>query len=42
MVLDGFEYVDEIEAVGQNDGKPLGKVTIEKSGEVKGSWKQED
>lgn len=42
MVLDGFEYVDEIEAVGQNDGKPLAEVTIKKSGEVKGSWKQED
>ena len=42
MVLAGFEYVDEIEAVGQNDGKPLAEVTIKKSGEVKGSWKQED
>ena len=42
MVLDGFEYVDEIEAVGQNDGKPLAEVTIKKSGEVKGTWKQED
>ena len=35
MVLEGFEMVDEIEAVGTNEGKPKVQVTIEKSGERK-------
>lgn len=32
MVLDGFEFVDEIEAVGTNEGRPGALVTIKKSG----------
>ena len=35
MVLEGFEMVDEIKAVGTNEGKPKVRVTIEKSGERK-------
>ena len=35
MVLEGFEMVDEIKAVGTNEGKPEVQVTIEKSGERK-------
>jgi len=34
MVLDGFEFVDEIEAVGTNEGRPGALVTIKKSGEL--------
>ena len=34
MVLDGFEFVDEIEAVGRNEGRPGALVTIKKSGEL--------
>lgn len=32
MVLEGFDLVDDIEAVGTNAGDPLGKVTVEASG----------
>jgi len=32
MVLDGFEFVDEIEAVGTNEGRPGALVSIKKSG----------
>ena len=34
MVLDGFEFIDEIEAVGTNEGRPGALVTIKKSGEL--------
>merc|ERR1711957_7812 len=34
MVLAGFEIVDEIEAVGSNEGKPQVSVTIKSSGEL--------
>ena len=34
MVLEGFEMVDEIEAVGTNEGKPEVVVTITSSGEL--------
>jgi cyclophilin family peptidyl-prolyl cis-trans isomerase len=34
MVLEGFEYVDDIEAVGTNEGWPQVEVTIESSGEL--------
>lgn len=34
MVLGGFEFVDDIEAVGTNEGWPRVEVTIESSGEL--------
>ena len=34
MVLGGFELVDDIEAVGTNEGWPRVEVTIESSGEL--------
>ena len=34
MVLAGFEIVDEIEAVGTNEGRPQVSVTIQASGEL--------
>lgn len=34
MVLDGFALVDDIEAVGTNEGTPEAAVTIERSGEL--------
>jgi peptidylprolyl isomerase len=34
MVLSGFELVDEIEAVGTNEGTPQVEVTIHSSGEL--------
>lgn len=34
MVLDGFDLVDKIEAVGTNEGTPLVEVTIQSSGEL--------
>jgi len=34
MVLDGFELVDDIEAIGSNEGMPEVKVTIKSSGEL--------
>eukprot|EP00581_Thalassiosira_minuscula_P005724 CAMPEP_0183741884 /NCGR_PEP_ID=MMETSP0737-20130205/63368_1 /TAXON_ID=385413 /ORGANISM="Thalassiosira miniscula, Strain CCMP1093" /LENGTH=233 /DNA_ID=CAMNT_0025977369 /DNA_START=89 /DNA_END=790 /DNA_ORIENTATION=- len=34
MVLSGFEIVDDIEAVGTNEGRPEVEVTIESSGEL--------
>ena len=34
MVLDGFELVDSIEAVGTNEGTPKVEVTIQSSGEL--------
>jgi cyclophilin family peptidyl-prolyl cis-trans isomerase len=34
MVLDGFELVDSIEAVGTNEGTPKVEVTIISSGEL--------
>lgn len=37
MVLDGFEIVDEIEAVGSNEGTPHVEVTIKESGELPAS-----
>ena len=37
MVLDGFDIVDDIEAVGTNGGRPLTDVTIEASGELSAS-----
>ena len=34
MVLDGYDIVDDIEAVGTNGGRPMVDVTIEASGEL--------
>ena len=34
MVLDGFKLVDDIEAVGSNEGIPQVQVTIQASGEL--------
>jgi peptidylprolyl isomerase len=34
LVLDGFEIVDDIEAVGTNEGTPIVDVVIEASGEL--------
>ena len=34
MVLGGYEFVDDIEAVGSNDGRPRVDVTIVASGEL--------
>jgi peptidylprolyl isomerase len=34
MVLEGFEFVDDIEAIGTNEGRPRVEVTIESSGEL--------
>jgi hypothetical protein len=34
MVLGGFEFVDDIESVGTNEGWPRAEVTIESSGEL--------
>jgi cyclophilin family peptidyl-prolyl cis-trans isomerase len=34
MVLEGFELVDDIEAIGTNEGWPQVEVTIESSGEL--------
>lgn len=34
MVLDGFKLVDDIEAVGSNEGTPQVQVTIQASGEL--------
>jgi peptidylprolyl isomerase len=34
MVISGFDIVDEIEAVGSNEGQPHVNVIIESSGEI--------
>jgi cyclophilin family peptidyl-prolyl cis-trans isomerase len=34
MVLEGFGFVDDIEAIGTNSGWPNVEVTIESSGEL--------